>query len=736
MNLTNFRFETGSDGIALLTWDMPERSMNVITPQVIDELEQITDHVAAEASIKGCVITSGKATFSGGADLSMLQTASAEYQEARREKGEEEAAKLFFERASRLSLVYRKLETCGKPFAVAINGTCLGGAFELALACHYRIIADDDKARVGLPEIKVGLFPGAGGTQRVARLMQTGDALQMLFKGEQIRPKTAKAMNLVHEVAPMGEIIAKAKAWISAGGKGVAPWDETSFKLPSGKVFSAQGMMVWPAANAIYRRETHDNYPAAKAILHSVYEGLQLPFDLALRVESRWFAKILHSPEAAAMIRTLFLSMGELNKGARRPAPVPASAIRKVGVLGAGFMGAGIAYVTASAGMDVVLIDQNQAAADKGKEICDKLISGQVLKGRAKTADKEALLSRIKPTADYQGLAGCDLVIEAVFEDRAVKAAATQKARAVLKAGTIFASNTSTLPITSLAQANGEPEDFIGIHFFSPVEKMLLVEVILGEKTGDRALATALDYVRAIKKTPIVVHDSRGFYANRCVGNYINEGHIMLLEGIPPAMIENVAKMAGMPVGPLALNDEVALDLALKIIEATKGDLGPAAIDPTQENLLKTMVTDHGRFGRKNGKGFYDYPAQGTKTLWPGLDAFQPTKRDPGTIDVAELKQRFLVTQAVEAARVIEEGVVTDPREADVGSIIGFGFAPFTGGTLSYIDGMGAAKFVALCERLRQKYGERFAPPRLLLELAETGESFYGRFAGGTRRVV
>jgi 3-hydroxyacyl-CoA dehydrogenase / enoyl-CoA hydratase / 3-hydroxybutyryl-CoA epimerase len=736
MNLTNFRFETGSDGIALLTWDMPERSMNVITPQVIDELEQITDHVAAEASIKGCVITSGKETFSGGADLSMLQSASAEYQEARREKGEEEAAKLYFERASRLSLVYRKLETCGKPFAVAINGTCLGGAFELALACHYRIIADDDKARVGLPEIKVGLFPGAGGTQRVARLMQTGDALQMLFKGEQIRPKAAKAMNLVHEVAPMGEIVAKAKAWISAGGKGVAPWDETSFKLPSGKVFSAQGMMVWPAANAIYRRETHDNYPAAKAILHSVYEGLQLPFDLALRVESRWFAKILHSPEAAAMIRTLFLSMSELNKGARRPAQVPASAIRKVGVLGAGFMGAGIAYVTASAGMDVVLIDQNQAAADKGKEICDKLISGQVLKGRAKTADKKALLSRIKPTADYQGLAGCDLVIEAVFEDRAVKAAATQKARAVLKGGTIFSSNTSTLPITSLAQAYGEPEDFIGIHFFSPVEKMLLVEVILGEKTGDRALATALDYVRAIKKTPIVVHDSRGFYANRCVGNYIHEGHIMLLEGIPPAMIENVAKMAGMPVGPLALNDEVALDLALKIIEATKRDLGPAAIDPAQENLLKTMVTDHGRFGRKNGKGFYDYPAQATKTLWPGLDAFQPTNRDPDTIDVAELKQRFLVTQAVEAARVIEEGVVTDPREADVGSIIGFGFAPFTGGTLSYIDGMGAANFVALCERLRQKYGERFAPPKLLLELAETGESFYGRFAGRTRRVA
>ncbi|MGH6839440.1 MAG: 3-hydroxyacyl-CoA dehydrogenase NAD-binding domain-containing protein [Methylocella sp.] len=736
MNFTNFRFETDSDGIALLTWDMAGRSMNVITPQVVDEIEQVIEHVAANAAIKGCVVTSGKDTFSGGADLTMLQTAAAEYLKAKQDKGEETATKLFFERARRLSQVYRKLETCGKPFAIAINGTCLGGAFELALACHYRVIADDDKARVGLPEIKVGLFPGAGGTQRVARLMQTGDALQMLFKGEQIRPKAAKAMNLVHEVAPAAEIVARAKAWIAGGGKGVAPWDEQGFKLPSGKVFSAQGMMVWPAANAIYRRETHDNYPAAKAILHSVYEGLQLPFDLALRVESRWFAKILRSPEAAAMIRTLFISNGELNKGARRPAHVPAIAIKQVGILGAGFMGAGIAYVTASAGMDVVLIDQDQAAAEKGKAICDKLISAQILKGRAKTADKEALLARIKPAADYQDLAGSDLVIEAVFEDRAVKAAATQRARNVLAPGTIFASNTSTLPITSLAQAYGEPENFIGIHFFSPVEKMLLVEVILGEKTGDRALAMAMDYIRAIKKTPIVVHDSRGFYANRCVRNYIHEGHIMLFEGVPPAMIENVAKMAGMPVGPLALNDEVALDLALKIVEATKRDLGPAAIDPAQENLLKSMVIDHGRLGRKNGKGFYDYPAQGAKSLWPGLAAFQRAKLDPDTIDAGELKQRLLVTQAVEAARVIEEGVVTDPREADVGSIIGFGFAPFTGGTLSYIDGMGAANFVALCEKLWQKHGERFAPPKIVVDMARARETFYGRFAGRADRVA
>ena len=384
MNLANFRFETDPDGIAVLTWDMPGRSMNVITPQVIDEIEQVIDHVATEAAIKGCVIASGKETFSGGADLSMLQNAADDYARARREKGEEEATKLFFESARRLSRVYRKFETCGKPFAAAINGVCLGGAFELALACHYRVIAEDDKARVGLPEIKVGLFPGAGGTQRVARLMHTGDALQMLFKGEQIRPKAAKTMSLVHEVTPSGEIVGKAKAWIAAGGKGLAPWDEMAFKLPSGKVFAPQGMMIWPAANAIYRRETHDNYPAAKAILHSVYEGLQLPMDLALRVEARWFAKILRSREAAAMIRTLFVSMGELNKGARRPTHVPASTIKKVGILGAGFMGAGIAYVSAGAGIEVVLIDRDQPSADKGKAFCDQLISSQVLKAAPK----------------------------------------------------------------------------------------------------------------------------------------------------------------------------------------------------------------------------------------------------------------------------------------------------------------------------------------------------------------
>ncbi|TXN65649.1 3-hydroxyacyl-CoA dehydrogenase NAD-binding domain-containing protein [Methylobacterium sp. WL6] len=729
MNLQNFRFETDADGVALAVWDCPCRSMNVITQAVIDEIEAIVDAVVADPAVKGCVITSGKDNFSGGADLTMLQGLGLEYEKLKREQGEEPAMRHFFEASRRLSLVFRKLETCGKPFAAAVSGLCLGGAFELALSCHHRVVSDDPKTRVGLPEIKVGLFPGGGGTQRVARLMQTGDALQMLFKGEQIRPAMARSMGLVHEVAGKDEIVAKAKAWILAGGSAVALWDVPKFKAPSGKVYSPAGMMIWPPANAIYRRETHDNYPAAKAILASVYEGLQLPMDLGLKVESRYFAMILRTKEAAAMIRTLFISMGELNKGARRPKDVPATSLRKVGVVGAGFMGAGVAYVTANAGLEVVLVDQSTEAAEKGKAYAHALITGQINKGRAKTADRDALLARIQASADYADLADCDLVIEAVFEDPKVKAEVIAKVEAVIGPDTIFASNTSTLPISGLAKASSRPEAFVGIHFFSPVEKMMLVEIIKGEATGDRALATALDYVRTVKKTPIVVNDARGFFANRCVGAYILEGHKMLNEGVPPAMIENAGKMAGMPVGPLSLNDEVALDLGLKIAKATEAQLGLDAVDPAQKALLVELVENQGRLGRKNRKGFYDYPEGAPKRLWPGLKDLQPTHLDPDTLDIAELKHRLLVVQALEAARTVGEGVITDPREADVGSILGFGFAPFTGGALSYIDFMGAKDFVALAEGLEAKHGPRFAVPDNLRAMAESGGTFYGEAA-------
>ncbi|MGV7032653.1 3-hydroxyacyl-CoA dehydrogenase NAD-binding domain-containing protein [Methylobacterium symbioticum] len=725
-DLKNFRFETDADGIAVATWDMPGRSMNVITEAVMDELSQIIETVAGDAGIKGCVITSGKDNFSGGADLTMLQGLGRAYEALKATEGEEAAMVRFFEESRRLSLLFRRLETCGKPFVAAISGICLGGAFELALACHHRIASDDPKTRVGLPEIKVGLFPGGGGTQRVARLMQTGDALQMLFKGEQLRPLMARNMGLVHAVAPKDEIVAQAKAWIAGGGSAVAPWDVPKFKAPSGKVYSPAGMMIWPPANAIYRRETHDNYPAAKAILASVYEGLQLPMDLALKVESRYFAKILRTSEAQAMIRTLFISMGELNKGARRPKDVPPTDLKRVGVVGAGFMGAGVAYVSASAGLEVVLIDQTAEAAEKGKAYAHSLITGQINKGRAKTADRDALLARIQTTTDYAALKDCDLVIEAVFEDPRVKAEVIRQVEAAIGPDAVFASNTSTLPITGLAKASARPDQFVGIHFFSPVEKMMLVEIIKGEATGDRAIATALDYVRLIKKTPIVVNDSRGFFANRCVTAYILEGHKMLLEGVPPAMIENAGKMAGMPVGPLSLNDEVALDLGLKIAKATEAQLGPDAIDHGQKQLLVELVENQGRLGRKNRKGFYDYPEGAPKRLWPGLKDLQPTRLDPDSLDIEELKHRLLVVQALEAARTVGEGVITDPREADVGSILGFGFAPFTGGALSYIDFMGAAAFVELAQALEAHHGPRFSVPENLLAMARDGGTFYG----------
>ena len=617
MDLKNFRFETDADGIALVTWDMLGRSMNVINTEVISEIGHIVDRIAGDAALKGAVVTFGKGV--GGADLTMLKTAGDEFARRAKAEGKEAAMRAFADSMKQLNLVFRRLETCGKPVAAAIDGVCMGGGFELALACHYRIASDSEKTRIGLPEIKVGLFPGGGGTQRVARLMPTPDALQLLLKGDHLRPAVAKKMGLVNELAPADQIIALAKAWVKANPNAKAPWDDPKFKLPSGKVFSPQGMMIWPPANAIYRRETYDNYPAAKAVLSSVFEGLQLPMDLALAVESKYFANILLSKEAAAMIRSLFLSMGELNKGARRPASVPATNLRKIGVLGAGLMGAGIAYVSANAGLEVVLLDRDQESADKGKAYSDKVVGSQIAKGRAKTADKDALLARIKATADYNDLKGCDFVIEAVFEDRAVKAEATKKAQAVLGPDVIFASNTSTLPITSLAETSMKPEHFIGVHFFSPVEKMMLVEIIMGEKTDPKALAAAMDYVRVIKKTPIVVNDCRGFYVNRCVGAYMFEAHAMVMEGVPPAMVENAAKMAGMPVGPLALNDEVGIDLSWKILQAAKKDLGPSAVNPAQEKLIEALVVKEGRFGRKNGKGFYDYPANGPKSLWPGL---------------------------------------------------------------------------------------------------------------------
>jgi len=727
MSYTNFTVETDADGIALVTWDMPGKSMNVFTEEVMNELGAIIDATVADSAVKGVVITSGKSSFSGGADLSMIKSMFTLYQQEKSANPDGAAQKLF-DLVGRMTGLFRKLETCGKPWVSAINGTCMGGALEMSLACHGRVASNAKSVKIALPEVKVGIFPGAGGTQRISRLTDAQSALQMMTTGQSLNASRAKAMNLVHQVVEPDQLISAAKQMIKDGLKPVAPWDEKGFKVPGGGIWTPAAAQLWPAAPAILRRETSGNYPGALAILKCVYEGLQVPFDTALKIEQRYFTQVLQTTEAFSMIRSLFISMQELNKGARRPAGVPKTELKKVGVVGAGFMGASIAYVTAAAGFEVVLIDRDMEAATKGRSVGEGLVKDSIGRGRLTQDEGTALLSRITPSADYTDLKDADLVIEAVFEDRAVKKAVIEQVEAVIPETTIFASNTSTLPITGLAESSKRPEQFIGVHFFSPVEKMMLTEVILGKDTGDRALAVALDYVAAIKKTPIVVNDVRGFFVNRCVFRYIHESYDMLIEGVPAAMIENAAKMAGMPVGPLSLNDEVAIDLSQKILKATVADLGLEAVDARHLALINKLVDELDRRGRKNGKGFYEYPAKPAKKfLWPELKTLYPQK-PADEIDVNILKQRFLVTIALEAARTMEEGIVTDPREADVGSILGFGFAPYTGGTLSYIDGMGVKAFVELAEKLASSYGDHFKPTPLLKDMAVKGETFYGRF--------
>ncbi|NKN34927.1 FAD-dependent oxidoreductase [Agrobacterium sp. a22-2] len=723
----NFTVDTDADGIALVTWNMPDKSMNVFTVEVMDEIEAIVDATVADSTVKGVVFTSGKSSFSGGADLTMIKGMFSML-EAEKIKDPANAVQKLFDAAGRMTWLWRKIETNGKPWVSAINGTCMGGAFELSLACHGRIASNAKSVKIALPEVKVGIFPGAGGTQRVPRLANAQDALQMMTTGSSLTASRAKAMNLVHQVVEPDQLIPAAKQMIKDGLKPVAPWDEKGFKVPGGGIWTPAAAQLWPAASAILRRETAGNYPAALAILKCVYEGLQVPFDTGLRIEQRYFTQVVQTTEAFSMIRSLFVSMQELGKGARRPAGQPKTQLKHVGVVGAGFMGASIAYVTAAAGIPVTLIDRDMDAASKGKTHSEGLVAGAISKGKLTKEDGEKLLSLITPSDDYDTLSTADLVIEAVFEDRDVKKVVIEKVEAVLPEGAIFASNTSTLPITGLAGNSKRPVDFIGIHFFSPVEKMMLTEVILGKQTGDKALAVALDYVAAIKKTPIVVNDTRGFFVNRCVLRYMAESYDMLIEGVPPVMIENAAKFAGMPVGPLSLNDEVAIDLSLKILKATVADLGEKAVDPRHMELVSRLVEKEERFGRKNGKGFYDYPPKpAKKSLWPGLKDLYPQKA-PEDVSMKTLQQRFLATIALEAARTVEEGIVTDPREADVGSILGFGFAPYTGGALSYIDGMGVKTFVELCEKLAATYGPHFKPTPLLREMAEKGETFYGRF--------
>ena len=719
--MENFKIDVDADGIALITFDVPGRSMNTLTSGVMAEIPQWIERVKTDDAIKGAVLTSGKASgFCAGADLGDMaggMLAGGSLQEA-------------YDAGWKLNGALRALETCGKPVAAAINGLALGGGLELTLACHYRVVADDSKIQLGLPEIKVGLFPGGGGTQRLTRLIGVQAAMTAMSAGSSWRPNDAKGAGVVHEVVARGSEIDAAKAWIKGGGKALQPWDDKGFKQPGGGPYHPAGIQSFLVGNAMLRKQSYGNYPAVLNLMKAVYEGIQVPMDAALRIETRYFIKTLMTPQAQAMIRSLFLSKQELDKGAVRPAGVPKSDPKKVTVIGAGMMGAGIAYVQALAGIETILIDRTQEDADKGKAHVADLLKKRLSKGQITQEKFDALLGSVTATTDYDLIKGSDLVIEAVFENREIKADVTKRAEAQLAPGAVFGSNTSTLPITGLAEASVRPEDFIGIHFFSPVDKMMLVEVILGEKTGEAAIARSLDYIMKIKKTPIVVNDGRGFYTSRCFGTYVAEGMAMLEEGYAPALIDNIGRMTGMPRGPLEMHDDVALDLSVKIARQTALDLGDRYQPLPGSQIVQKMVEELGRYGRKNGMGFYDYD-QKPKKIWAGLAGLAPVKINDSTPELVEdQKQRLLYRQAVEVARCWEEGVIDDPREADVGAILAWGFAPWTGGPITMIDQTGLKAFVAQADDYAARYGDRFKVPQLLRDMAAKGETFYGNFAG------
>jgi len=719
--MENFKIDVDADGIALITFDVPGRSMNTLTSGVMKEIPEWVERIKTDDAIKGAVLTSGKASgFCAGADLGDMaggMLAGGSLQDA-------------YDAGWKLNGALRALETCGKPVAAAINGLALGGGLELTLACHYRVVADDSKIQLGLPEIKVGLFPGGGGTQRLTRLIGVQAAMTAMSAGSSWRPSDARGAGVVHEVVAKGTEIDAAKAWIKGGGKAVQPWDDKGFKQPGGGPYHPAGIQSFLVGNAMLRKQSYGNYPAVLNLMKAVYEGIQVPMDAALRIETRYFIKTLMTPQAQAMIRSLFLSKQELDKGAVRPAGVPKSDPGKVTVIGAGMMGAGIAYVQALAGIETILIDRTQEDADKGKAHVADLLKKRLSKGQITQDKYDALLASVVATTDYDLIKGSDLVIEAVFENREIKADVTKRAEAQLAPGAVFGSNTSTLPITGLAEASVRPEDFIGIHFFSPVDKMMLVEVILGEKTGEAAIARSLDYIMKIKKTPIVVNDGRGFYTSRCFGTYVAEGMAMLEEGYAPALIDNIGRMTGMPRGPLEMHDDVALDLSVKIAKQTALDLGDKYQPLPGSQIVQKMVEELGRYGRKNGMGFYDYD-QKPKKIWAGLAELAPVKINDSTPEMVEdQKQRLLYRQAVEVARCWEEGVIDDPREADVGAILAWGFAPWTGGPITMIDQTGLKAFVAQADDYAARYGDRFKVPQLLRDMAAKDETFYGNFAG------
>ena len=698
--------------IATLTLDLPGRSANVINAEFGVALAATLERLQAETDLAGVIVTSAKKTFMAGGDLEWLYAVT-------------DAAEVF-RSAEMLKAAFRALETLGVPAVAAINGTALGGGLELALACHHRITLNDSRIKLGFPEVTLGLLPGGGGVTRLTRLIGLQAAFLLLTEGAQLDPVAAKATGLVDALAKdTADLLAQARAWILANPEAVQPWDKSGYRIPGGDPRSPRVAQMLSIAPAMLKKRTYGNYPAPEAILSTMVEGAQVDFATASRIESRYFAQLATGQVAKNMINAFWFQLNQISAGASRPQTVPPQVTQKVGVLGAGMMGHGIAYVTAVAHIGVVLKDVTLEQAEAGKAKITALLDKRLAKGKLTKTQRNETLARIHTTADAADLAGCDLIIEAVFEDRELKAKVTREAEEVLGETAVFASNTSTLPITGLAKASRRPQNFIGLHFFSPVEKMKLVEIITGAETSDQTLAKAFDFVLKIGKTPIVVNDSRGFYTSRVFGAYLREGLAMLGEGQHPRAIESAGLQAGMPVGPLALADEVSLGLMRHIWEQTRQDLtaeGKPVPSHPSDAVLDVMTGEYGRYGKARGAGFYEYPEDGKKHLWPQLQAIFPTQGE--LLCQNEMMERLMFVQALETVRCLEENVVTSVADANIGSIFGWGFAPFKGGTLQYINDYGMAAFVQRSQALAEKYGERFASPEKLLAMRDAGRTF------------
>jgi 3-hydroxyacyl-CoA dehydrogenase/enoyl-CoA hydratase/3-hydroxybutyryl-CoA epimerase len=705
-----FEFEVGADGIGILSINQVNNPTNLFSTEFITSYIELSNNVVADKDIKGMILTSGRSMFMPGADLRELQTMGDDPQKT-------------FDGTMQMHQSLRALETAGKPFVAAINGTAMGGGLELCLTCHHRIVLNNVKIKLGFPEAKVGLLPAGGGNSKVPYLLGIQNSLMYLLQGKEVRPAQALKDGLIDDLAEsQEELIQKAKDWILANPNPVQPWDNKKHRVPGGDVWSANGVQTLVGAAGNLGKMAHGNYPAQSYIMKVIHDGLPITIDRALEIEARYFIKLLASKEAKNMIRTGFMELQKAKKGIARPKTEPKYEIKKLGILGAGMMGAGIAYVSAKAGMDVVLKDVSQEGADKGKAYSKAILDKAISKNRSTPEKAEALLSKIEATADPASMKDCDLVIEAVFEDPKLKAIVTAETEAVLGADKVYASNTSTIPITELAKASSRPDNFIGIHFFSPVEKMPLVEIIVGEKTEAKAIAAAVDYTVAIGKIPIVVNDSRGFYTSRCFGTFVSEGSFMVEEGVPAAMVENVAKAEGMAVGPLAVIDEVTLTLGLHVYESDPTPNKPAFQERSYK-MQKDLVDNHDRKGKKWGAGFYDYPKGLPKKLWPGLAEKYNANVD--YLDKETVGKRILHRQAIEAFKCLEEGVLNSVVDGDLGSVLGWGFPIFTGGALSYIDFVGMQQFVAECDDFSSRFGARFAVPDGLRALSEAGKSIH-----------